>query len=117
MELSKKAQQLTDRLNYIKDIFGGKHQDDISLLETRLNEFKTGETENIDEAAAAIEDLFSFMEKKLEAKLTPMDKVRIVRHPQRICLKDILENVYDNYTEIGGQNEHTNDPDVLIARA
>ena len=61
MELSKKAQQLTDRLNYIKDIFGGKHQDDISLLETRLNEFKTGETENIDEAAAAIEDLFSFM--------------------------------------------------------
>ncbi len=117
MELSKKAQQLTDRLNYIKDIFGGKHQEDISLLETRLNEFKTGETENIDEATATIEDLFSFMEKKLEAKLTPMDKVRIVRHPQRICLKDILENVYDNYTEIGGQNEHTNDPAVLIARA
>ena len=24
-----------------------------------------------------------------------MDRVRIVRHPQRICLKDILENVYD----------------------
>ena len=46
-----------------------------------------------------------------------MDKVRIVRHPQRICLRDILENVYDNFTEIGGQEEHSIDPSMLIARA
>ena len=68
MELSKKAQQLTDRLNYIKDIFGGKHQEDISLLETRLNEFKTGETENIDEATATIEDLFFHKGKKARSQ-------------------------------------------------
>ena len=46
-----------------------------------------------------------------------MDRVRIVRHPQRICLKDILENVYDNYTELGGQDEFSIDPSMLIARA
>ena len=41
-----------------------------------------------------------------------MDKVRIVRHPQRICLRDILENVYDNFTEVGGQDEHSLDPSM-----
>ncbi len=117
MELAKKTKQLTDRLNYIREIFGGKHQEDIMLLESRLEEFKNNTSTNFEEALTSLEDLFSFIEKKLEEKLTPMDKVRIVRHPQRICLKDILENVYDNYTEIGGQDEHTNDPAVLIARA
>ena len=53
----------------------------------------------------------------MDAQLTAMDKVRIVRHPQRASLKDILENVYDNYTEIGGQDEHSIDPGMLIARA
>jgi len=43
--------------------------------------------------------------------------VRIVRHPQRISLKDILENVYDNYSEIGGQDEWSIDPGIIIARA
>jgi acetyl-CoA carboxylase carboxyl transferase subunit beta len=60
---------------------------------------------------------FVFLEKKLERQLSPMDKVRIVRHPQRISLKDILEHVYDNYTEIGGQDEYSVDPSMLIARA
>ena len=44
-------------------------------------------------------------------------RVRIVRHPQRVCLRDILENVYDNFTEVGGQDEHSLDPSMLIARA
>ena len=38
-------------------------------------------------------------------------------HPQRICLRDILENVYDNYTEIGGMDEHSIDPGMVIAKA
>jgi acetyl-CoA carboxylase carboxyl transferase subunit beta len=69
------------------------------------------------EELARIEDLFDFSERKLDTTLTPMDRVRIVRHPQRICLKDILEHVYDNYTEIGGRGEYNIDPSMLIARA
>ncbi len=121
MELLKKIHQLSERLNYIQDIFAGKHQDDINILKARLDEFKQAIEQkadiNIEQNINSIEDLFFFMEEKLESRLTPMDKVRIVRHPQRICLRDILENVYDNYTELGGQDEHTNDPAVLIARA
>lgn len=121
MEWEKQLHQLADRLCYLKDIFPGKHEEDIALLETRLNDIRRKlETCNAEEAQAemtSLEDLFFFMECKLEDKLTPMDKVRIVRHPHRICLRDILENVYDNYTEIGGQGEHTNDPAMVIARA
>ena len=121
MEWEKQLHQLADRLNYIKDIFPGKHEDDIAAMQTRLDEARARlESCSRDEARAemaALEDLFFFMECKLEDKLTPMDKVRIVRHPQRVCLRDILENVYDNYTEIGGQGEHTNDPAMVIARA
>lgn len=121
MEILKLVQQLTERLNYIRDIFAGKHQEDIDLLATRLQEFQDS-MEATSERVQSIEiealrEFFDSMEKKLEDKLTPMDKVRIVRHPQRVCLRDILENVYDNYIEIGGQDEHTNDPAVLIARA
>lgn len=120
MEWDKQLQHLTERLSYLRDVFAGKHGEDISLLETRLAELKAGIAEgkgSAKDGLSTLEDLFFFMECKLEDKLTPMDKVRIVRHPQRVCLRDILENVYDNYTEIGGQDEHTNDPAMLIARA
>lgn len=66
---------------------------------------------------ATVEDLFNYVERRLEGSITPMDKVRIVRHSQRICLRDILENVYDNFTEVGGQDEHSLDPSDAIARA
>ncbi len=120
-EHKKQLQQLADRLSYLRDIFPGKHQEDISLLQSRLDEVcsrvENGSAEDARSEVGALEDLFFFIECKLEDTLTPMDKVRIVRHPQRVCLRDILENVYDNYTEIGGQDEHTIDPAMLIARA
>ncbi len=121
MEWEKQLHQLSDRLSYLKDIFPGKHADDIERLEAQLNDVRhtleNCSSEEGQRVMTALEDQFFFIECKLEDKLTPMDKVRIVRHPHRICLRDILENVYDNYTEIGGQGEHTNDPAMVIARA
>ncbi len=120
-EFEKKIQALKNRLSYIQDIFAGKHQEDIALLKERLDELDATIAKEsngkLDEVIKTTEDLFFFIESKLEDKLTPMDKVRIVRNPQRICLRDILENVYDNFTEIGGQDEHTIDPAIIIARA
>ena len=121
MEWEKQLHQLADRLNYIKDIFPGKHAEDISELENGLaaarERFPDCAAAEVQAGLAALVDLFFRTVCRLEDKLTPMDKVRIVRHPQRVCLRDILENVYDNYTEIGGQGEHTNDPAMVIARA
>lgn len=121
MEWDKQLQQLSERLSYMRDIFPDKHTEDLSLLGLQLDELRQGiargTVKDPHEGIESLENLFFFIECKLEDKLTPMDKVRIVRHPQRVCLRDILENVYDNYTEIGGQDEHTNDPAMLIARA
>ncbi|KAF1075471.1 carboxyl transferase domain-containing protein [Halodesulfovibrio sp. MK-HDV] len=121
MDTEKRTQHLTERLTYIKDVFGNKQQENIRLLESKLEEFIQREnglsTEDKFAALATLEDLFGFVERNLENELTAMDKVRIVRHSQRICLRDILENVYDNYTEIGGKDENSIDPSMLIARA
>ena len=119
--IEKRIQSLRDRLSYLVDIFAGKHKDNAQLLEEKLTSFATrvraGEVEDPYAELATVEDLFSYVERRLEGSITPMDKVRIVRHPQRICLRDILENVYDNFTEVGGQDEHSLDPSMLIARA
>lgn len=121
MDIEKRAHRLSDRLTYIRDIFAGKHAENVDLLANRLNEFFRRTTAGVQKDPEAelttLEELFDFVERKLEDMLEPMDKVRIVRHPQRICLRDILENVYDNFTEIGGQEEHSIDPSMLIARA
>ncbi|WP_308621768.1 acetyl-CoA carboxylase carboxyl transferase subunit alpha/beta [uncultured Desulfovibrio sp.] len=119
--IAKRIQSLRDRLAYMQDIFAGKHADNADLLRERLDGFEKRATDgSLDDPfaeLATVEDLFSYVERRLENEITPMDRVRIVRHPQRICLRDILENVYDNFTEVGGQDEHSLDPSMLIARA
>lgn len=119
--IEKRLQNLTDRLSYIQDIFACKHKDKVEILREKLTalteRLASGSCQDAYAETQTLEELFGFIERKLETKITSMDKVRIVRHPQRMCLRDILENVYDNFTEIGGQDEHSIDPSMLIARA
>ena len=121
MDIEKRIEILTERLRYVQDIFGNKENEHTALLATNLKEFLRKEPKlSIQDKVkhlSTLEDLFNFSENNLDRALTPMDMVRIVRHPQRICLKDILENVYDNYTELGGQDEYSIDPSMVIARA
>ncbi len=46
-----------------------------------------------------------------------MERVRIVRSIQRFSLKDILENVYEDYTELGGEGDANIDPAMICAKA
>ncbi len=121
MDTDKRLDALTKRLDYIKDIFKSNENANVTMLSSELGECKQSRLKNhlqdLDRALTRLEDLFSFLEAKLEKELTPMDRVRIVRHPQRICLNDILENVYDNYTELGGLGENSIDPAMVIAQA
>lgn len=121
MDIERRTQILQERLRYVQDIFGHKENENINLMADRLDEFKRKNnklpTAEQAKQLADLEDLFLWAEKKLDRDLTAMDKVRIVRHPQRTCLKDILEHVYDNYTEVGGQEEYSIDPSMVIARA
>ncbi|MDR3319418.1 MAG: acetyl-CoA carboxylase carboxyl transferase subunit alpha/beta [Desulfovibrio sp.] len=117
--IAKRLQSLRERHTYLTDIFAGKHQNGVDMLGKKLTAFSTlvGSCEDQYAELATVEDLFAYVEHRLEKTLEPMDRVRIVRHPQRVCLRDILENVYDNFTEVGGQDEHSLDPSMLIARA
>jgi acetyl-CoA carboxylase carboxyl transferase subunit beta len=119
--IEKYLQNLRERLIYITDVFAGKHGDSAALLEEKLTAFssrvRSGACEDVYAELSTVEDLVAYVERRLEKTLTPMDRVRVVRHPQRFCLRDILENVYDNFTEVGGQDEHSLDPSMLIARA
>jgi acetyl-CoA carboxylase carboxyl transferase subunit beta len=121
METEKHIQRLHERLAYIRDIFADKDEPDISLLAAALEKHLLRSPSlnpvELREAASVLEELFAFTERKLDRELIPMDLVRIVRHPQRVCLRDILENVYDSYTEIGSMDEHSIDPSMVIARA
>ncbi len=121
IQAEKQILDLTERLRYIEDIFGNRENANIALLRSKLEDLKNSQSSlepgQFKRQISSLSDLFNFLENKLEKELTPMDKVRIVRHPQRICLEDILENVYDNYTEIGGKDEYSIDPSMIIARA
>ncbi|MBG0789590.1 MAG: acetyl-CoA carboxylase carboxyl transferase subunit alpha/beta [Desulfovibrionaceae bacterium] len=121
MNIEKKLQELQKRVNYARDILGRETRPELDAFSREIAGFPDRTRDfSEDQAIRAVESLdtrLSAMESAIDAQLTAMDKVRIVRHPQRACLKDILENVYDNYTEIGGQDEHSIDPGMLIARA
>ncbi|NDV20147.1 acetyl-CoA carboxylase carboxyl transferase subunit alpha/beta [Pseudodesulfovibrio sp. JC047] len=121
MNIEKKLQDLQERVTYARDILGGTPRSELDAFSKEIAEFSAKNTELTDElqnrALDSLDARLIAMESAIDTQLTAMDKVRIVRHPQRMCLKDILENVYDNYTEIGGQDEHSIDPGMLIARA
>ena len=120
METEKKLVEIQERVQYARDILGHKKEPRLEAFAMELEKF-VASTPNLDnggwEVLEYLERKLSTVEEEVDTRLTPMDKVRIVRHPSRICLKDILENVYDNYTEIGGMDEFSIDPGMLIARA
>jgi len=121
MNIEKKLSALSTRIQYTRDIFGNKSRPELEAFANEIAEFpdkyRDADEDRTIRAIESLDHRLSTLETAMDAQLTAMDKVRIVRHPQRVCLKDILENVYDNYTEIGGQDEHSLDPGMLIARA
>jgi len=121
MDAQKKRSELLQRVQYARDILGRKESQSLEAVAKKIEDFNPDQPHASDDGALKalrfLAERLAEVEAALDRELSPMDRVRIVRHPQRVCLKDILENVYDNYTEIGGQDEHSIDPGMLIARA
>lgn len=118
IDIDKKIEELTERVNYAKDIMGDKEDARLAAFASKLNDVSADPNgPDTPTKVSALEQSLPALEEYLDRQLTAMDKVRIVRHPSRVCLKDILENVYDNYIEIGGRGEVNIDPGMLIARA
>jgi acetyl-CoA carboxylase carboxyl transferase subunit beta len=108
-------------LEYLSDIKGGAPGVGFEDIKARVNRLKGALYETPAEALAteltSIERALHYLEERTEEGLLPSDLVRISRHPQRVSLQDILENVYDNFTELGGMGDCNLDPAVVVARA
>ncbi|WP_027178710.1 carboxyl transferase domain-containing protein [Maridesulfovibrio bastinii] len=121
MDIEKKLEGLQKRVAYAQDILGQKEDKRLTAfnhkLETFLDKNINISLNELWDKLNALSESLAVLEKDIDSSLTPMDKVRIVRHSERICLKDILENVYDNYTEVGGKDDMSIDPGMVIARA
>jgi acetyl-CoA carboxylase carboxyl transferase subunit beta len=120
-ESLKVLQKIEERINYliqIKDftnwgnLFG--FQDTCTKL--KQNPYEYHETQ-FQAEIRKLDESISFLEERAEEQLTPMERVRIVRTVERFSLKDILENVYEDYTELGGQDEANIDPAMVCAKA
>ena len=113
--------QLADRASYLVDIKGDARWGNLDELAEQIKMlrqsiFDMDESELFTQISR-VEERVSFLEDRVAEKLTPAEIVNIVRSVQRFTLLDILENVYDSYTELGGDGDSNVDPAVVVARA
>ena len=120
-EQLKQLQKVEERINYLLQIKDYNNWGNLEGFKKNCETFKNtaydfteeqliGEIKKLDES-------ISFLEERAEEQLTPMERVRIVRSIQRFSLKDILENVYEDYTELGGEEDANIDPAMMCAKA
>jgi acetyl-CoA carboxylase carboxyl transferase subunit beta len=120
-EQQKKLQKIEERINYLiqlKDFSNWGNLDGFKETCDRLKSTIYDHTEeHLSQEISKLDDSISFLEERAEEQLTPMERVRIVRSSQRFSLKDILENVYEDYTELGGEEDANIDPAMICAKA
>ena len=120
-ELLKKLQDIEQRISCLIHIKNTENWGNLSVFKKDCEDLKAGFYEvNKQEFTRQLEKLDNsvrFLEERCEEALTAMERVRIVRNPLRFSLKDILENVYEDYTELGGQGEFNIDPAMVVAKA
>jgi len=120
-DLNKRLKNLEQRLGYLIHIKNTTSWGNLSGFEADCEELKRSlydmDREHFIARLDKLENGIHFLEERCEESLTPMERVRIVRSPLRFSLKDILENVYEEYTELGGEGEFNIDPAMIVAKA
>ena len=120
-DLVKQLLKTEERINYLLQIKDYSNWGNLDGFKKNCDQLKHSVYDHTEEQfAAAIRKLnesVSFLEERAEEHLTPMERVRIVRSVQRFTLKDILENVYEDYTELGGEEDANIDPAMICAKA
>ena len=120
-DLRKRLLKVEERITYLTHLKEGSEWGNLTALQEKVESCKDGfydyGEENLAEEIRKVEDSVVFLAERFEENLSPMERVRIVRNPQRFTLKDILENVYEDYTELGGEEETSIDPSMVAAKA
>ncbi len=120
-DLRKRLLKAEERINYLSHLKEGTEWGNLSGLQEKHKHLKDSyydySEEKLAEAVRNLEDSLLFLEERSEENLSSMERVRIVRSPLRFTLKDILENVYEDYTELSGEEEANIDPSMVAAKA
>lgn len=120
-ERLKQLQKIEERINYLIQIKDYSNWGNLEGFKANCDQLKLTVYDYSEEEVAGeirkLHESISFLEERAEEQLTPMERVRIVRSLQRFSLKDILENVYDDYTELGGEDDANIDPAMVCAKA
>ncbi|TKB25530.1 acetyl-CoA carboxylase carboxyl transferase subunit alpha/beta [Desulfopila sp. IMCC35006] len=120
-ELLKQLLKIEERINYLLQIKDFSNWGNLDGFKKNCDQLKQTVYDFTEEQLAAeirkLNESISFLEERAEEHLTPMERVRIVRSIQRFSLKDILENVYEDYTELGGEGDTNVDPAMICAKA
>jgi acetyl-CoA carboxylase carboxyl transferase subunit beta len=120
-DINKRLLKVEDRISYITQVREGTEWGNLAGLQEktgkiRANFYDYSEADLID-ALRGLEDAVQFLEERCEESLSSMERVRIVRSPLRFSLKDLLENVYEEFTELGGEEDANIDPSMVVAKA
>ncbi len=120
-EQLKQLQKIDERINYLIQLKDYSNWGNLGGFKTSCERLRQSiydfTEEQISREIRKLHESISFLEERAEEQLTPMERVRIVRSIQRFSLKDILENVYDDYTELGGEEDANIDPAMICAKA
>jgi acetyl-CoA carboxylase carboxyl transferase subunit beta len=120
-ELQKQLLKIEERINYLLQIKDYSNWGNLDGFKQTCDQLKVTLYDHSEETFRAeirkLDESISFLEERAEENLTPMERVRIVRSIQRFSLKDILENVYEDYTELGGEGDANVDPAMICAKA
>lgn len=120
-EQLKKLQNIEQRIDYLTHIKNTDQWGNLAVFKRNCDELKSQrydlDEKDFDLKIEQLGNSIRFLEERCEESLTPMERVRIVRNSQRFTFKDILENVYEDYTELGGQGEFNIDPAMVVAKA
>lgn len=120
-EQLKKLLKIEERINYLLQVKDYTNWGNLEGFKTTCDQLKHTIYDHTEEQLCGeirkLNDSICFLEERAEEHLTPMERVRIVRSIQRFSLKDILENVYEDYTELGGEADANIDPAMICAKA
>jgi acetyl-CoA carboxylase carboxyl transferase subunit beta len=119
--LLKQLHKIEERINYLIQLKDYTNWGNLDGFKETCQKLKQTVYDHTEEHFASeintLHESICFLEERAEEQLTPMERVRIVRSIQRFSLKDILENVYEDYTELGGEGDANIDPAMVCAKA
>lgn len=119
--LRKRLLKIEERITYLITVKDSSEWGNLSGFLEKYNHlfqaYYDYSEEELGEELRKLEDSLTFLEERCDQNLTPMELVHIVRSPLRFSLKDILENVYEEYTELGGEDDASIDPSLVTAKA